>query len=76
MERETRLELATLSLEADALAIELFPPVCRSPLTVFTCLLQPCQLFHLVEGEDLNLRSLTTTDLQSVPFGHSGTPPL
>ena len=36
--------------KADALAIELFPPVCRSPLTVFTCLLQPCQLFHLVEG--------------------------
>ena len=31
--------------KADALAIELFPPVCRSPLTVFTCLLQPCQLF-------------------------------
>ena len=26
-------------------------------------------------GEDLNLRSRTTTDLQSVPFGHSGTPP-
>src|SRR5574344_1409093 len=25
---------------------------------------------------DLNHRSLTTTDLQSVPFGHSGTPPL
>ncbi len=23
----------------------------------------------------MNLRSLTTTDLQSVPFGHSGTPP-
>ena len=26
-------------------------------------------------GEDLNLRSRSTTDLQSVPFGHSGTPP-
>ncbi len=24
---------------------------------------------------DLNHRSHTTTDLQSVPFGHSGTPP-
>ena len=24
----------------------------------------------------MNHRSLTTTDLQSVPFGHSGTPPL
>lgn len=26
-------------------------------------------------GEDSNLRSRSTTDLQSVPFGHSGTPP-
>ena len=25
--------------------------------------------------EDSNLRSRPTTDLQSVPFGHSGTPP-
>ncbi len=27
-------------------------------------------------GEDSNLRSLMTTDLQSVPFGRSGTSPL
>tara|TARA_B100001989_G_scaffold253292_1_gene239641 strand:- start:2846 stop:3406 length:561 start_codon:yes stop_codon:yes gene_type:complete len=26
--------------------------------------------------KDSNLRSRTTTDLQSVPFGHSGTPPI
>ncbi len=24
----------------------------------------------------MNLRKLTLTDLQSVPFGHSGTPPV
>src|SRR3990172_2185648 len=27
-------------------------------------------------GEDLNLRRRTPADLQSAPFGHSGTPPL
>ncbi len=29
----------------------------------------------MVGGKDSNLRRRTPTDLQSVPFGHSGTPP-
>ncbi len=32
-------------------------------------------LFEWWRGEDSNLRSLPATDLQSVPFNHSGTPP-
>lgn len=39
--------------------------------------LSPTAFAHLWwRGEDLNLRRRTPTDLQSVPFGHSGTPPL
>ena len=58
-------------------------PVLHRSSRQSTCLLQPRQLLAcatlLVQkwwrGVDLNHRSLTTTDLQSVPFGHSGTPP-
>ena len=75
--------------KADALAVELFPHATVVPRQA-PCLLQPRQFFvtshHPSDlrktekwwwrGVDLNHRSLTTTDLQSVPFGHSGTPPL
>ena len=62
--------------KADALAIELFPRTRRSspadylPPTAFDA----SNLWWW--RVDLNHRSRTTTDLQSVPFGHSGTPPL
>ena len=58
-------------------------PVLHRSSRQSTCLLQPRQLLACAtlliqkwwRGVDLNHRSLTTTDLQSVPFGHSGTPP-
>ena len=58
-------------------------PVLHRSSRQSTCLLQPRQLLAcatlLVQkwwrGVDLNHRSLTTTDLQSVPFGHSGNLP-
>ena len=60
VERETRLELATSSLEGWSSTNWATPA---------------CFLVLLWWGEDLNLRSRTTSDLQSDPFGHSGTPP-
>ena len=59
MERGTGLEPATLSLEG-------------------WCSTNWATLAHKQiwwRGEDSNLRSRLTTDLQSVPFGRSGTPP-
>ena len=58
-------------------------PVLHRSSRQYTCLLQPRQLLACAtlliqkwwRGVDLNHRSLTTTDLQSVPFGRSGTPP-
>src|SRR5271168_4889059 len=52
--------------KARALPTELFPPI---PVRPRTC-------DHWWRGEDSNLRRRTPADLQSAPFGHSGTSPL
>ena len=80
MERATRFELATASLEGWSSTTELFP-LTESPVILHLLdLVGPLFAGDLRDnwwrGEDSNLRSLTATDLQSVPFDRSGTPPL
>ena len=59
--------------KASALPNELLPLINGSRI-VFRIL--PFAIPNLLWGEeDSNLRSRKTTDLQSVPFGHSGIPP-
>ncbi len=48
--------------------------------TAWKAVALPTELFPLINlpwgGEDSNLRKRTLTDLQSAPFGHSGTSPI
>lgn len=81
-ERETRFELATYSLEgcrstnwATPALSSLNAQEQASQLTFSTCLALMHHKLTLWGEKDSNLRKLTLTELQSVPFGRSGTSP-